>query len=280
MDSFKSIDMQKECFISMNKLTIVLILFFDLKSLLAFELSPSISLNEKKGAEVTESLSEDTLKLTEYNWKEKWVKFKTEHENREFLNDRKRPRSKSPGYECQMKWSEAKGECVNKYFPGHKIFSQYIQVKSGNDTSWSTCASGTNIFIVREKDGQITYIGNSFDSFKAENWPLNKKFESNNTVKKSYNSVLKDQKIKIADNKSAIEMVQLYKIISGVMDDNKWKEHIKEWKYKATKNNSKWIISIYYTGNASIIVPPDYIIQINNDNHFLGMESISWSIIR
>lgn len=176
---------------------------------------------------------------------DKWTAFANEHMERMKNHDLTLPKAKLPGYKFDMEWVEVKSKLITKYMPDYKIFAD------------------RRFIFVLDKKGHIICLG--------ETWPLDKVFVSAPDFEvKKYSEFVRDLKIQINDEKSAIEMVKLKEIVcdgNGYVDDKELELRERTWKYRASKKNKTWYVRMDYIGPpASIMEPPVWKIELDQDD--------------
>ncbi len=148
------------------------------------------------------------------------------------------------GIDPKMRYEEVKSERLSKYLPEFRVFRGLERNTIGQ----------SSLFVVN-KNGEIK----DFD----------------NDDRQAIAGFMRARKIQVKNQEDAIALVQFFEEMQG---DTGY--HNKAWKFSGEKKEGGWKVKITYVGDpeASIIMPPEYEMDIEEQGNFLDLRAIRGSV--
>lgn len=144
------------------------------------------------------------------------------------------------GIDPKMRYEEVKSERLSKYLPEFRVFRGLERNTIGQ----------SSLFVVN-KNGEIK----DFD----------------NDDRQAIAGFMRARKIQVKNQEDAIALVQFFEELQG---DTGY--HNTSWKFTGEKKEGGWKVKITYVGDldASIIMPPNYEMDIDEQGNFLDLRAI------
>lgn len=140
----------------------------------------------------------------------------------------------------KMRYTEFKSERLSKYLPDCRVFRGLERNKIGQ----------LSLFIL-SKDGEIRDFADEDQGAIA--------------------GFLRTREVKVKSESDATEFVKFFEELQGNTG-----RHDEDWKYTAEKQKLAWKLKIEWVGDSktSIIMPPDYEVEIDEQGNFVGLKAL------
>ena len=218
---------------------------------------PALKAHESKDSEVKARSRSIVRRISWSKAELKWSRFAAEHMDRMRSRHAGSLHAKLPGHEFKMAWRVVESPILKTRFPNYRF------------------RFDTRFLFGLRKDGHIVCLG--------LDWPLRKPFKSAPDFElKKFPAFLKDSSFRVKKNADAVEAVRLGYLLHVEYDygyrrmwpfQEKWKRHLKSWKYHVTRDGSTWKVTNEYVGpSGPKLRPSQWKFDVAKDGRVIGVK--------